>query len=283
MKRYLNGRYVGERALYGLFDAEINHCVFEDGESPLKESRDLDISETEFRWKYPLWYAKNIKCRNVTFLKTARSGIWYTDGISFIDSSIIAPKTFRRSKNISLTNVELPNADETFWGCEGIRLFDVKAKGNYFGFNSSKVEVDKLYLDGDYAFDGGRDIVIRDSVLKSKDSFWNCENVVVINSEIDGEYLAWNSKNITFINCKISSHQGLCYMDNVKLINCTFEVSDLIFERCSNINAQIVSEVESIKNPYSGRIVVKGLKTLIRDDRVIDKYKTEIIVGNEKV
>ena len=283
MKRYFNGRFVGERALYACFDAEIDHCIFEDGESPLKESRNLVITNSEFRWKYPIWYAKNVTCRNVTFKETARSGIWYTDGISFRDSKLLCPKTFRRAKNIELINVEMPDAKETFWGCEGIRLIGVKAKGTYFGMNSSKIEVDRLELDGDYAFDGGKDIVIRDSVLKSKDSFWNCENVTLINCEIDGEYIGWNTKNMTLINCKISSHQGFCYIDNLKLINCTFGVSDLIFELCSNIDADILNEVESIKNPISGRIRVKGVKTLIRDERIIDKRNTEILVNNEKV
>ncbi len=283
MKLYKNGTYTGERALYACFDARIENSVFEDGESPLKESRNLDISSTEFRWKYPIWYSKDVKCRNVTFLETARSGIWYTDNIEFIDSNISAPKTFRRSKNITLINTDMPHAQETFWACEGIRLINVNAKGTYFGMNSSKIEIDHLNLDGDYAFDGGKDIIVRDSVLRSKDSFWNTENVTLINCQIDGEYIGWNSKNMALINCKISSHQGFCYIDNLKLVNCTFGVSDLIFELCSNIDATILNEVESIKNPISGRISVKGLEKIIRHERIIDKRKTEILVDGKQI
>ena len=34
----------------------------------------------------------------------SRSGIWYTKNISLNNCDIIAPKEFRRSKNITITN-----------------------------------------------------------------------------------------------------------------------------------------------------------------------------------
>lgn len=279
---YQEGTYTGERALFMSKDAHISNCVFEDGESPLKESRNLSIENTEFRWKYPLWYCKDVKCNRVTFLETARSGVWYTNNIEFVDCNIIAPKTFRRCDGVKLINTDLPNAQETFWKCKNVTINHVKATGDYFGFNSEDVDVTDLYLDGNYCFDGGRNIVIRNSVLNSKDSFWNCENVTIINCTINGEYLAWNSKNITFINCKISSNQGLCYMENVKLINCELINTTLCFEYCSDIDAEIRNVVDSIKNPISGKIKVLGVKELIFDDNNIDKNKTEIIIGNGK-
>ncbi len=277
MKTLENGTYAGERALYMSRDVRFLHCVFEDGESPLKESSDLELFETEFRWKYPLWYCQNVKCNKVTFIETARSGVWYTKNIEFVDCDIIAPKTFRRSEAIKLINVRMPNAKETIWKCKKVYIDHVKANGDYFGFNSEDIEINDLYLDGNYCFDGGKNIVIRNSTLNSKDSFWNCENVTIINSVIDGEYLGWNSKNVTLINCKISSHQGLCYMQNVKLINCELINSDLCFEFCSDIDADINSVVDSIKNPYSGRIRARGVKELIMESDKVDISKTEIV------
>ena len=49
----------GERALFQEKDSHISYCTFADGESPLKESSDLEIENTLFRWKYPLWYSRN--------------------------------------------------------------------------------------------------------------------------------------------------------------------------------------------------------------------------------
>lgn len=278
MKKYSQGVFVGERALYDTHEAYIEDSTFMDGESPLKESRDIELSHCIFKWKYPLWYCVNVKVDNTTFLEEARSGIWYTKNIYMKNCHISAPKQFRRSDGITLINCCLPNALETMWNCKNITLENVNATGDYFGLNAENVKIDRFNLIGNYAFDGGKNIEIRNAKLDSKDSFWNCENVTVIDSIIVGEYLGWNSKNITFINCTIESHQGLCYMDGVKLVNCRVLNTDLCFEFCSNVDAEIITKVDSIKNPYSGKIKAKAIGELILDNKYIDPSKTIIEV-----
>ena len=283
MKKYEQGCFEGERALYDTHDALIIDSTFQNGESPLKECSNLEIKHSFFKWKYPLWYSHDITCENVTLLETARSGIWYTNNIKMINCNISAPKTFRRGDGITLINCSLPNAQETMWNCKNINLKKVTATGDYFGFNAEGVDIEDFQLIGNYAFDGGKNIVIRHAKLDSKDSFWNCENVTVYDSIIVGEYLGWNSKNVTFINCTIDSHQGMCYMDNVKLVNCRLLNTDLCFELCSNIDAEIVTIIDSVKNPISGKIVAKGIKELIMDEKYIDPSKTEIIIKDEQI
>ena len=168
--------------------------------------------------------------------------------ITFKDSMIEAPKTFRRSSNIKLYNTNMPNADETLWNCSDIYLENVSAKGNYFGMNSKNIKVKNFNLNGNYLFDGGENIEIDHAYLISKDSFWNCRHVVVKNSTIIGEYIGWNSEDVTFINCTIDSNQGFCYMKNLKLINCKLLNTDLAFEFVSDINAEVKSEIDSVKN-----------------------------------
>lgn len=225
-----------------------------------------------------MWYAENITCHDILLEEMARSGIWYTKNIKIFNSTINAPKTFRRSEKIFLQHCKLPNSTESFWNCRDIHLESVELGGDYIGMNATDIQANNIVINGNYAFDGGKNIVIRDSVLYSKDALWNTENVTVINTKIVGEYLGWNSKNITFINCEIESHQGLCYMDNVKLINCKLNKTDLCFEYCTNINAEIVTSVDSIKNPYSGIIRVKDVKELIMDKEFVDPNKTKIII-----
>ena len=113
-----------------------------------------------------------------------------------------------------------------------------------------------------------------DSVLHTKDAFWNCDKVTLKNCTVIGEYFGWNSKNVTLIHCRIQSHQGFCYMENVTLVDCEVVDSDLIFEYCSNIDAKILTEIDSVKNPISGRIVSKGIKKLILEKEFIDPAKT---------
>ena len=268
-------KFTGERALFNAHDIEIRDSVFEDGESPIKESSNVKLSGAIFRWKYPLWYSKDIKVKDSTLETAARSGIWYTHGIEITDSVIDAPKTFRRSSGITLKSVALNNAQETMWNCSDIELFDVRIKGDYFGFGSSDVVAEGLDVDGNYLFDGGKNITVRNSRLISKDAFWNCENVTVENCYIEGEYLGWNSKNVTFINCTIESNQGMCYMENVTLRNCILNNTDLCFEYCT-VDAEIVSHVDSVKNPISGRIVADSIGEIIHEADKVDVSKTTI-------
>jgi hypothetical protein len=258
----------GERALFKSQDLVITDSVFADGESPLKESRHISINNSIFKWKYPLWYCENINIENSSLLETARSGIWYTQQISIIDSTIEAPKTFRRSNDIHLNNVDMPNAQESFWNCKNVYLTNVTAKGDYFGMNSENIKIDNFRLVGNYAFDGAKNIVVRNAKLLSKDAFWNCENVTVYDSVIIGEYLGWNSKNITFINCTIESNQGMCYMDHLVIENGKIINTDLAFEY-STVDVDATTVIDSVKNPISGSIKAKTIGKLIVDDENI--------------
>ena len=275
------GFFTGERALYNLSFAKIYDSVFADGESPLKESDNIKIVNSIFKWKYPLWYSSDISAEKPTLLETARSGIWYTKRINMTDCTIEAPKTFRRSSDINLQRCVMPIAQETLWYCKNITLKDVSAKGDYFGLSAENVYADSFTLNGNYAFDGGENIEINNSRLISKDAFWNCKNVVVRNSTIIGEYLGWNSENVTFIDCVIESNQGLCYMDNVRLVNCKLLRTDLAFE-FSSVDADIKSNIISVKNPISGRINAHGVGEIILDKNLIDPSKTKISISEEK-
>lgn len=272
----------GERALFKGKDLIITNSIFTDGESPLKESKDIAIDHSIFKWKYPLWYCDNIRINNSTFLEMARSGIWYTNQISINDSVIEAPKAFRRSSGISLTNVDLPNAQETLWNCTDIYLNHVTAKGDYFGMNSKNINIDEFTLVGNYAFDGAKNITIRNAKLISKDAFWNCENVTVYDSLIIGEYLGWNSKNITFINCTIESNQGMCYMDHLVIENGTLLNTDLAFEY-STIEVEARTAIDSVKNPIAGKIKAKDIGEIITDDDEIIATNTryELVKAGE--
>lgn len=271
----------GERALFKSNDLQISYSTFADGESPLKESQDIKIDHSIFKWKYPLWYCKNIVVEDSTLLEMARSGIWYTDNISISNSTIEAPKTFRRAKNITLDNVTMPNANETLWNCDEISLKNVTAKGDYFGMNSTNIAIDGFNLVGNYCFDGGKSIEIHNAKMLSKDAFWNCENVTVYDSVILGEYLGWNSKNLTFVNCTIESLQGMCYIDNLVMKNCRLINTTLAFEY-STVDVEINSVIDSVMNPISGTIHARGIGELIMDKTKIDPNKTQIMTEEEK-
>ncbi len=272
--------YEGERALFQAQNLKLSYCRFHDGESPLKESNNIQLSYCLFQWKYPLWYSKDIVMNSCSLFEEARSGIWYTSNIKIENSTIQAPKTFRRSQQIELVNCELLHAQETLWNCQDIILKHVSANGDYFGMNSENITAEHFTLNGNYAFDGACNLTIKNARLLSKDAFWNCKNVTVSDSEIYGEYLGWNSENITFENCTIQSLQGLCYMKNVKLIHCRLIDTTLAFEY-SDVNAIIDGSVESVKNPSSAHIQAEKINELILDDADINSEQIKIITEDE--
>ena len=276
MKEIKEQLLTGERAEYNKHNIKYIDTTFADGESPLKECSDIELDNCIFKWKYPLWYSKNIKVFNTTWLDTARSGVWYTKNISVYDSIIAAPKQFRRCENVSLENVTIPNAQEFLWTTKDVNIKNVTASGDYFLMNSENVSIDNLKLNGNYCFDGAKHVRIKNSILNSKDSFWNTEDVVVENSTIIGEYLGWNGKNLTFINCVIDSEQGMCYIDNIKMINCKLLNTNLCFELCKDIDATIDSNIDSVKNPISGKITANKIGEIILDKEMIDPSKTII-------
>ena len=79
--------------------------------------------------------------------------------------------------------------------------------------------------------------------------------MTVKNSTIKGNISPGIQDGLTLINCRIIGTQSLCYCRNLKLIDCEMEGTDLAFEK-SEVQADILTPVVSIKNPLSGSIRV---------------------------
>ena len=136
-------------------------------------------------------------------------------------------------------------------------------------YGSRDIEAVRLKFDGpadgESAFKESRNITVKDCFFNLRYPFWHAKNVVIKDSIVKGEYLAWYCENVTFINCTITGTQPLCYCKGLKLINCRMIDCDLSFEK-SDVDADIVSSVTSIKNPKSGNIRAIAVGDLIMDD-----------------
>lgn len=275
MQEIKQQKYYCERALFNSHDLLITDTVFAAGESPLKECSNLEIRNSLFRWRYPLWYCKNVKAEHCSFFEDCRAGMWYTDNLTVTDAISKAPKCYRRCHGVVLRRVTLENAPETLWHCTDVTLENVRAQGDYFCMNSSGLNIDQLDLVGKYSFDGVSNVTIRNSRLMTKDAFWNSDNVTVYDSFISAEYLGWNSRNLTLINCTIESLQGMCYVDNLVMQNCKMLNSTLAFEY-SSVQAELQGQVDSVINPRSGRIKADAIGQLIIEPDVADATKTVI-------
>ncbi|MBR6789890.1 MAG: DUF3737 family protein [Oscillospiraceae bacterium] len=273
-----NQTFDEERALYGIRGAVVENCTFAgpaDGESVLKETRDIVVRDCSFSLRYPFWHVVGCEAERCTLDELTRAPIWYARDFVMRDSEVRGVKCLRECDNSTFINSKMISP-EFGWRCRGVKLTDCETEGEYFLFESSDVEVERLRMKGKYSFQYMKNLHIVDSVLDTKDAFWHSENVVVENSVVKGEYLAWFSKNVTLINCKIIGTQPFCYCENLKLVGCTMEGTDLSFEY-SSVEADVIGHIDSVKNPKSGRIVADSVGEIIWEGSVMET-RGEVVI-----
>lgn len=277
MELIRNRHFEGERPLFASQNLQLENVTIHTGESALKECRNIEVSDSRFEGKYPFWHTNGFVVKNCLFTEGARAALWYSQNLQMTDTRVEAPKMFRDMDGIVLENVQLPNAQETFWHCRNVALRQVQAdKADYLFMHSENIRIDNYNHNGGYSFQYCKNIEIHNAVINSKDAFWNTENVTVYDSELNGEYLGWHSHNLKLVNCKISGTQALCYAHDLVMENCTMDESaDLCFEY-STLQAKINSPVHSVKNPRSGLIIAQSYGEIIIDDNCMDPNDCEI-------
>ena len=224
MELIKNKEVGGERPLFGLKDTRLENITITDGESGIKQCQHMEAANCRFYGKYPWWHVEGALIEDCYFAEGSRSAIWYTNDLVMRRCRIDGPKFFREMNNVELEDVEIMDADETFWKVDGLRLKNVKLHGGTYPFMFSKnIYVDGLESDAKYVFQYCENVEIHNAKIVTKDSFWECENVTIYDSVLDGEYLAWHSKNVRLVNCQLAGEQLLCYADSLGLENCTFD------------------------------------------------------------
>lgn len=259
-----------ERALYHLCDSRVENCRFEgaaDGESALKEARNIQVYACSFLLRYPLWHVRGFSLSRSAMALTARAPLWYSRDGEISDCTVEGVKCLRECDGIRLRDCRIVSP-EFGWRCRNLLFDGCTLESEYALFESSGVSVSRMRMKGKYSFQYVRNMEIADSTLDTKDAFWHSENVTVRDSEILGEYLGWYSRNLTLIHCRIRGTQPFCYCENLKLIDCEMEQTDLAFEY-STVDADIHSTVLSVKNPKAGRIVADGYGEILLSDSVI--------------
>jgi len=270
MKLIENKVFGSERSLYGIDDYHLINVEFsgeEDGESALKESKNVIIDNSRFCLRYPLWHASNIEINNSEMTDTCRAALWYSNDVKVKDSVFKGVKIFRECSDCSIVKSEI-SSTEQFWFCDTIKVDESKLSGEYAFFKSSNININNLDFKGKYSFQYVSNVEIKDSYLDTKDAFWEAENVTVINSVIKGEYLGWYSKNLKLINCKIIGTQPLCYCEDLVLENCEMIGADFSFEY-SSVKATINGNIISVKNPKSGFIYADYIEEVILDENLV--------------
>lgn len=270
-----------ERALYGIRDAAVKNCTFDgpaDGESALKECRDITVEDCEFRLRYPFWHVTGGQVRRITMTGTCRAAMWYDRDLHVSQSTLGGIKAFREMDDCSLTECTI-DSKEFGWFCRDLKIRDCKLESEYPFFQCCGLDIEGLEMTGKYSFQYTTDSVIRNSVLNTKDAFWHSKNITVYDSVLKGEYLAWYAENLRLVRCKISGTQPLCYCKNLILEDCTMEGCDLSFEN-SVVNATVIGHIDSVKNPAGGSIVADSIGETILDEYQWKEQSSTISIRN---
>ena len=278
MKLIQNQTFDQERALYGSEDVLVQNCAFDgpaDGESALKESRNIQAEHCYFNLRYPFWHDQNLTIRDSEMTPLCRAALWYTHQATIENTKLHGIKALRECSDITMKHCDIISP-EFGWSVKNITMEDSSAESEYFMMRSEDLTFRNVRLTGKYSFQYIQNAQFEQCQFDTKDAFWHAKNVTVRDSVINGEYLAWYSDGLTLIHCKIKGTQPFCYCKNLKLIDCEMEDADLCFEK-SQVEAVITTPVLSIKNPLSGTIQVPAVGEIIRDD---PNSKGEIQITN---
>lgn len=268
MNKIYQQNFEAERSLYNLVDTTVDSCTFagkEDGESPLKEGRNISLINSTIDLRYPLWHDINLTMVNATLTTNSRAALWYSKNINITKSKLHGIKAVRECENIEINDCSIIS-DEFGWRNNNFKILNSKLEGMYAFFESNNIEICDLEFKGKYSFQYVNNMTINNSNFDTKDAFWHAKNVVVRDTILKGEYLAWYSENLTLINCTIIGTQPFCYCKKLKLINCKMIDCDFAFEY-SDVEADIITDIVSVKNVLSGYVTCKHT-TIINDLQV---------------
>lgn len=256
-----------ERALYGSIGLRLKGCAFDgpaDGESALKECRDIMVEDTFFNLRYPCWHVQGLKIASSEMTELCRAALWYSQDIQITGSKLHGIKALRECAQVSMKDCHIISP-EFGWSTRGLEMVDCAAESEYFMMRAANLHFTGVELKGKYSFQYIENGLFENCRFDTKDAFWHAKHVVVRNSVVKGEYLAWYCEDVTFDHCKIIGTQPLCYCKGLKLIDCEMEGTDLCFEK-SEVEATITTPVISVKNPLSGHIRLPAVGEVILDD-----------------
>lgn len=256
--------FPSERDLYAAENVWLKNCTFagpEDGESALKEARNVKLEGCFMDLRYPLWHNAGVGLVDVTMSDKCRAAVWYTDGLTAHACKLLGIKALRECVHIDISDSEIVSP-EFGWKCRDVRMRNCAIESEYCFLLSADVRLESVKFRGKYSFQYVENATLENCMLETKDAFWHSKNVTVRDSVVKGEYLGWYSENLTLIGCKIIGTQPLCYCKGLRLVDCEMLDADLSFEY-SEVDATILGEILSVKNPRAGRIVCDRVGELV--------------------
>ncbi len=262
-----------ERAFYGSTNVHFKRITIdgiEQGESAFKECRNITIEDTTIILKYTVWHCHNLNMYKTILEANSRASIWYCNNVEITNCNLYSVKACRNCSNIVIKD-SIIESEDFAWKCDSIKLVNCKLRGATVTplLDCTNVTLDGCDVVAKYILQYATNVNIYNTSIDTKDCLWHAKNVYCKDSKLVGEYLSWYSENVIYENCHIDSIQPLCYCKKLKLINCTMANANLAFEY-SDVDADVRSHVDSIRNVLNGKVVVDSLGEYVQDEHVVE-------------
>lgn len=257
-----------EHPLNTLTGVNLYDCIFTGGASVLEEAREISLENCSFALCSPLWNVQNFRINDSRLGETAVSAIRYSENGKIIDSDIKGAQSLQECRNVVLHDCSI-FSPEFGWSCDTIALEECNVHAESILRSSRNIKLDNVEVRGAAALQNAESVQIYNSFLHSANALQNCRNVTIVDSVLKGDLVGWNCENLTLIGCNIQGMQPLCHCRNLKLIDCVMEGSELAFEY-SDVKANIVGHLNSVKNPLSGKIVADSVGQVVMDDKALE-------------
>ena len=152
MKIYQDATFEEERALYGSDGLLVRNCRFDgpaDGESALKECRNVEAENCYFNLRYPFWHDTHVKIRGGEMTELCRAALWYSEDVEISNLKMHGIKALRECRKVRLTGCDVVSP-EFGWYTGDVEMTDSSAESEYFMMRSEKLRFRNVSLKGKY-------------------------------------------------------------------------------------------------------------------------------------
>ena len=148
MRLIENQTFDMERALYGSDGVTVLNCAFDgpaDGESALKESRNVQIDKCFFNLRYPFWHDHGLQIAGSEMTELCRAALWYSDNIEIEDTKLHGIKALRECSQVKMKGCDVISP-EFGWFVSEIEMEDCAVQGEYFMMRSNALTFKNVSL-----------------------------------------------------------------------------------------------------------------------------------------